>query len=237
MSERSEAFAAFAEGSYSWQFIERPALDRAIPARMYNDSTKILDIGCGSGRVIDYHIVRGAAEANITGVDHDHKSIELSRKRFPNARFIQQEIQATEFEEASLDIVTAQLTLRYLDSVELASLFTKIAPALRKDGLFLLLDVHPARYGLSDGFENYFEEGWREVGTPWGGSERYFYRTIGTYATTLAKSGFTIASLDECPIAEEGMSEAHSKDLARYNVSPARFAILATKSQSDMLAT
>ncbi|MBI1856718.1 class I SAM-dependent methyltransferase [Candidatus Saccharibacteria bacterium] len=230
MSERSEAYAAFAEGSYSWRFIERPALDRAIPASAYSDSTKILDIGSGSGRVIGYHIARGAVEANVTGVDPDHKSVELSSNRFPQARFIEQKIQDIELEDASLDIVSAQLSLRYLDNTELATLCGKVALALRGDGMFFLLDVHPTRYGVSDGFDKYFQEGLREVDTPWGGSETYFYRTLGTYVTTLSKAGLRIVSLDECPVTQEGMNEAHSKDFARYSMSPARFAILAAKS-------
>lgn len=230
MSDRSEAYAAYAEGSYSWQFIERPALDHAIPEDAYNESTKILDIGSGSGMIIDYHIARGAIEANITGVDPDHKSIEISSERFPHATFTEQRIQDIALEEDSLDIVSAQLSLRYLDNSELATLSEKIAGALRKGGLFFMLDVHPARYGTSDGFEAYFHEGLREIGTPWGGSETYFYRTIGTYITTLARAGLTIISLDECPIAQEGKSKAYSEDFARYSVSPARFAILATQS-------
>lgn len=229
MSESSKAFADFAEGSYSWRFIERPALDRALPPSAYSEAAKILDIGCGSGRVISYHIQRGALQEHITGIEPDEPSVALCRQRFPNARLITQKVQDVELEKASVDIVSAQLSLRYVDDIAFARVLDHTYQALRPGGLFFLLDAHPARYGINEGFEAYFKEGPRAVATPWGGHETYFYRTIGTYVTSVASSGFKIESLDECPIADEGTAEAYSVDFARYNASPARFAILATK--------
>ncbi|HSX07348.1 MAG TPA: class I SAM-dependent methyltransferase [Candidatus Saccharimonadales bacterium] len=231
MSEKSKAYTDFASKSFSWNFIERPALDRAIPYDVYTRQAAILDIGCGPGRVVDYHIRRGATEANITGIDPNPEHISTSMGRFPNAHFITQGAQDARLQAASFDVVTAQLSLRYLQNGELATLFGKVAGALRPRGLFFMLDSHPVRDGLRDGLDHYFDEGQREVATPWGGSETYHYRTMSTYINTLVESGLVVAGLDECPIAQEGRAEIYASDLAYYNGAPARFAILATKSQ------
>lgn len=92
-----------------------------------------------------------------------------------------------------------------------------------------MLDAHPVRYGLTDGFENYFEEGLRKVETPWGGHERYYYRTMATYAQALIDSGLRITKFDECPIVKEGRAPEYATDFSRYNVSPARFSMTAIK--------
>jgi|GEM_PF-1811619 len=229
MTTNSEAFAAFADNSYSWRFIEEPAFDRAIGPSAYMDAPYILDVGSGHGRVVDYHIRRGATAVNIWGVEPDSESVEKSRQRFPEVNFIEQTIQETPFAPNSFDIVTAQLSLRYLSDGELAVTCNKLARSLRPGGLFFMLDAHPVRYGMQDGFDRYFHEGNREVATPWGGHERYYYRTLATYTNTLIRAGFTFARLDECPIAEAGKTADHAKEHARYAVSPARFAIQATK--------
>lgn len=225
-----EAFAKFAPESYSWKFIEKPALDRAIPGEAYTPFTRILDIGSGSGRIIDYHVRRGGLQENIAGIDPHEESVQRTRRLFPGANFVIQRAQDIDLGTESFDIVTAQLSLRYLDNKELATVARRVARALGNRGLFLLLDVHPARYGFDDGFENYFEEGLREVATPWGGSEQYYYRTMATYAQTLIDAGFYITRFDECSIAKEGFRPEHAVEHARYSVSPARFAITASPS-------
>jgi len=229
MSAGSKAYANFAESSFSWKFIERLALDRALPESAYDEHTRILDIGSGSGRVIDYHIQKGAREANMVGIDPDKESINIARQRFPHTLFLLQKAQDLELESSAFDIVTAQLVLRYLDNGELLTLIKKVSTALREGGVFFILDVHPARYGVTDGFDQYFQEGPRSVNTPWGGSEKYYYRTLATYARTVINAGLHLVMLDECPIAEGVTDGEYSKGYARYSVSPARFAMLAKK--------
>lgn len=223
------SFARFASESYSWKFIEKPALDRAIPGEMYTLSTRILDIGSGSGRVVDYHIQRGALQENIAGIDPSEENIQIARQLFPRVNFIIGRAQGIDFGVESFDVVTAQFSLRYFDNNELAALTSKVARALGSTGIFLMLDAHPVRCGISDGLKHYFREGRRTVATPWGGEETYFYRTLATYAQALINAGFHITKVDECPIVEAGVRPEYNADYAKYYYSPARFAMTAMK--------
>jgi SAM-dependent methyltransferase len=225
------SYAEFARNSYSWHYIERPALDRAIPDSAYTDKTTVLDIGSGPGRIIAYHMDRGVAAVNLTGVEPRAKHVAVARKIFPLVRFISEKIQDTVLAPEAFDIVTAQLSLRYLDNTELADTCRNVASALRPGGRFFLLDAHPSNHVVtkSHGLENYFEEGVRYIDTPWKEPESYYYRTLGTYVNTVIDSGLTLARMDECPISDSGWRPALEADLAHYAISPVRFAVLAMK--------
>ena len=224
-------YTEFAHKSYSWHYIERPALDRAIPDSAYTDETTVLDIGSGPGRIVGYHIDRGVAEVNITGVEPQAKHVAVGQKIFPHVRFIHDKIQNTVLEPEAFDIVTAQLSLRYLSNTELTDTCQRVATTLRPGGLFFLLDAHPSNHVVTKhhGLQNYFDEGVRYVDTPWKEPESYYYRTLATYVNTVVDSGLNVARLDECPIADSGWRPEFKEDLAHYSISPARFAVLASK--------
>jgi SAM-dependent methyltransferase len=228
MSETSRAYAEFAEESFSWQFIERPALDRALPDHLYLPEVSVLDIGSGSGRIIAYHEARGAHEANISAVEPDDTSIAICRQRFPHALLSHENVQDAELATNRFDIVTAHLSLQYLYDAELLITARHIRSSLKEEGFFYMLAPHPARLSVQDGYDRYFDEGVREVSTPWGSKEEYFYRTIGSYINTFVQAGLNVVGLDECPIAE-GASETNPDTFADYNVSPSRFALLCQK--------
>jgi len=225
-------YAAFADTSYSWRFIEQPALDRALPDDVYTAAPKVLDIGSGPGRTIGYHVGRGALASRITGVEPNAQHIAKAQERFPLVRFINQKIQDVTLEPDSFDLVTAQLSLRYLDNTELADTCRNVASALRPGGLFFLLDAHPSNHVVTrsyEGLKNYFEEGVRWVDTPWKEPESYHYRTLGTYMNTVIDAGFNLKYVDECPIADAGRHPDFEADLGHYAISPVRFAVLGMK--------
>jgi SAM-dependent methyltransferase len=227
MSETSQAFADFADESYSWKFIERPALTRCIPGRLYTESARVLDIGSGSGRVVSYHVGRGVLAQNITGVEPDEDLVDIASRRTPGAQFARSRIQDFTLRPNSFDIVTAQLSLQYRDTDELADLFRKVSAALIPGGLFCTVNGRPARHQITEGFEDYFTEEWKETTTPYGSVEPYYYRTIQTHLNTMINAGLSVVRFDECRIAE-GAREANSEEYANYSQSPARFAIAAT---------
>lgn len=223
MSERTHA--SFAEGSFSWHYIERPALERALPLAQYTVQTKVLDLGCGAGRIINFHIQQGATPNRITGVDCDAASLAIARERFPSVNLKEGKIQSAEL-DGQPNIVTAILSLHYLDDSSLKDLFVKLRKAVSPIGRLVILGAHPARIALEDGSENYFNEGERQITTPWGTRESYYYRTIGSYVTTLTQSGFRIMDFDECPLDPLGYSR--DKEQSReYSRSPARFLLTA----------
>jgi SAM-dependent methyltransferase len=195
MSEPT-SHAEFAEHSYSWEYIERPALDRAIDRDYYDQEEgydlSVLDVGCGGGRIIGYHLDRGAYLSEIVGIDANTQSLEIARDRYPGVSFEEETIQGLDIGENTLDLVTAVLSLRYLNNVELSEFMQKISKGLKPGGLFVALDVHPARQVLTDDIDKSYDEGRRLVNTPWGTTENYYFKNLGTYVTAAAEEGLTI---------------------------------------------
>ncbi|MDZ7785939.1 MAG: class I SAM-dependent methyltransferase [Candidatus Saccharibacteria bacterium] len=229
MNDYGRKYAEFAKESFSWRYIERPALERVLPGDAYSDETEVLDIGCSAGRVVDFHLRTSCRESNVTGIDPDETTIEMAKENFPEATFINKRIQDVDLADRTYDIVTAQLSLRYLDNSELAQVLGSVASSLKPNGIFVMLDTHPARHALTDGFERYSEEGVRTAATPWGGSESFYYRTISTYINSIIEASLSIGRFDECPIESEA-KEDYPDEYKRYNRSPARFMIMARKS-------
>lgn len=226
--DRAEKYAAFADHSFSWKYIEKPAFDRNIPQEIYNHGALITDLGSGSGRVLRYHLLRGTQESNLTGSDASESMVIRARANYPGVHLIHTPMQELSLGSESQSLVTVCLALRYLNNEQLAATLRNMLGFLKPGGLFFALDVHPARYGMTDGFENYFSEGERKVATPWGDEDIYFYRTLGTYVQHIVNAGFVVKNLDECKIDPEG-KKANPKEYDKYNISPARFAIFASR--------
>src|SRR5687768_13678757 len=52
------------------------------------DTKKLLDIGCGSGGMIEYFISQGFSPQHVTGIDLSKNRIERAQKQNPAATFI-----------------------------------------------------------------------------------------------------------------------------------------------------
>jgi ubiquinone/menaquinone biosynthesis C-methylase UbiE len=50
---QAERFARFALESYTWQYIERPALYETI-LPLLSPTSCVLDVGCGTGRIMQF---------------------------------------------------------------------------------------------------------------------------------------------------------------------------------------
>ena len=50
---QAKKYAKFAENSFTWKFIEKPSFEKHIGKELKND-WKVLDAGCGEGRVIEF---------------------------------------------------------------------------------------------------------------------------------------------------------------------------------------
>ena len=70
----------------------RARTQRIAESADLSKSSKILDVGTGTGAMIAHYLSLGVKEKNITGVDLSSEMLENARKRFPNVNFLKADI-------------------------------------------------------------------------------------------------------------------------------------------------
>jgi ubiquinone/menaquinone biosynthesis C-methylase UbiE len=127
ISERYLAWSSLIDDRARSRFLNE-FVDRMAPG------SEVLDLGCGAG----LPSTRTLAERFIvTGVDLSSRQIEAARRNVPSATFIQADLAAIDFPDASFDGVTALYVLSHVPRDEHGEVFRRIARWLRPGGLFL----------------------------------------------------------------------------------------------------
>ena len=97
----------------------------------------VLDIGCGSGRLLrkahDYW-----PEAHLSGVDPAQKMLDVARQLTPEARFYMGSGEALSLEDASVDLALSTISFHHWH--DQAAGVREVARVLRPGGSFLLAD-------------------------------------------------------------------------------------------------
>jgi ubiquinone/menaquinone biosynthesis C-methylase UbiE len=100
--------------------------------------TSVLDIGCGSGRLLrkvhDYW-----PEAQLSGVDPAQGMLEVARQLTPEARFSTGSGEALPLEDASVDLALSTISFHHWQ--DQAAGVREVARVLRPGGSFLLADL------------------------------------------------------------------------------------------------
>lgn len=223
-----EVFAAFAETSFSWLYIEKNSLDRCLPAK-YSGNEHILDIGSGSGRIIKYHLDRGAVQKNITAVEPDKTLLDYSKSQFKNVNYVNHKIQDADLAVNTFDTATAVMVLCYDDDEELGRGLKKIFDSLKSGGIFYSINATKERYDIRSRDEDIKPDtNRREIITPWGSTEIYYIRSINDYRKLMEETGFEISIARESDLSKAGKL-ADPQEYANYSQVPARFEIIAVK--------
>ncbi|MFA5197461.1 MAG: methyltransferase domain-containing protein [Patescibacteria group bacterium] len=88
---------------------------KTIEKMQIKPGSKVLDLGCGNGRVIDvlkkYSVV-------YTGLDISKNLIKLAQKKYPEERFIVGDLLKTPFSDKEFDCVLSLATLHHIPSSE-----------------------------------------------------------------------------------------------------------------------
>jgi len=88
----------------------RPAFEAALDALAITETTRLLDVGCGSGLALRLAADRGAA---VSGLDASSGLLEHARRCVPGAPLVQGEIEDLPFPDASFDVVTGFNSFQY----------------------------------------------------------------------------------------------------------------------------
>jgi len=108
-------------------------------------SSRVLDIGCGSGRPVARTLV--AAGHRVVGVDISDVQIEKARENVPTAEFIRGDATTLEFDDASFDAVVSFYTFIHLPLEEQLPLLKKVSGWLKPGGVFVATVGHEAWTG------------------------------------------------------------------------------------------
>ena len=100
------------------------------------DGDKILDLGCGNGRLLELFKDK---DIEYIGVDTSEKLIEIAKKKYPDGKFQVADALNLPFEDNYFDKVFSIAVLHHIPSKEYRLRFLKEAKrVLRKDGLLIL---------------------------------------------------------------------------------------------------
>ncbi|MEK6734706.1 MAG: class I SAM-dependent methyltransferase, partial [Pseudomonadota bacterium] len=132
---------------YNWfdearsrELFEKPYLDLAISHLKSN--AKILDIGCGMGEPIGkYFIDQGF---DLTGIDGSRELINLAKSRFPDAKFMVQDMRTINLNE-KFDLIIAWNSFFHLSKDDQHSMFKVFEAHINPGGVLMFTS------GPSDG--------------------------------------------------------------------------------------
>ena len=184
--------------------VDQPAMRSLMPPL---GGKRVLDLGCGFGKMCRYAIDQGAA--SVVGVDISTKMLAKAREDTadPRITYVQSALEDLSFAPASFDVVVSSLALHYVE--RFASICANVKSWLVAGGAFVFSVEHPmataypvAGYlGAKDEnqhweIDNYKFDGIRH--TQWFVDDVIkYHRSIETYVNTLIDKGFTIVRLLE----------------------------------------
>lgn len=163
-SEQAKSYIEFAPTSFSWQFIEKPAFDKYI-SDFYKANVRILDAGCGSGRILAHLISNGVQPSNITGVDISREMLDEAKKKLPEVKLMQADLTEANLPANHFDLITAAMVFHYLDEEGLKRAMANFYKWLKNDGILFYVTTHPMRI-VNDNLSLYQKRGWRYEKTP-----------------------------------------------------------------------
>jgi ubiquinone/menaquinone biosynthesis C-methylase UbiE len=143
------------------------------------DNFRILDIGCGGGKFLNY-LSQRSDRFNLWGIDHSKEMIDLSSQlnsedvKKGRLKLVCGSVSKIEIENNSIDLVTAFETIQFWPDIDTA--LSEIFRILDKGGRFLIINRYP------------------KAGTKWWNLAKI--KSEKDYKTKLEIAGFIDISID-----------------------------------------
>lgn len=166
------------------------------------DGQRVLDLGCGQGRIARHLIARGAAAA--VGVELSAEMLAHAGET-PGVTYVHADAATVRWwDGVPFDGAVSSMALMDID--DLPGAVRTAATTVRPGGWFAWSINHPAFPGIEHVRSNwptggsYFDEGlWFTDGTGVRGTVGANHRTLTTYFNTLTDAGFALERVDEPP--------------------------------------
>lgn len=177
-----------------------PELSVVIP--YIQDGFKILDLGCGSGRLLVTLEASGKKFA-YQGVDFSEGLLAEARQQWPERHFQSGDMSHLDFAPDSFDLICAVASFHHLQTVgERQKLLADIYRWLKPGGIFFMTNWNPwQKKYLKYYFKNFWKKrSWRDFYIPWqsGTAEKYtfwrYYHSfgVGELDSLLVQVGFIV---------------------------------------------
>jgi ubiquinone/menaquinone biosynthesis C-methylase UbiE len=176
----------YGEGMNPVQVLEAEALARLLPDL---DGRRVLDIGCGTGRVCRLALERGAGD--VVGLDLSDAMLAeaAAATTAPPVQWVQGDVVSLPFPAASFDAVTAALAMGHVADLDVA--LGEISRVLRPGGVLVLSDFHP--FSTLRGWERTFVD--EAVGRAYA-IEQHLH-LFADYVRCFSRLGLAMEALDE----------------------------------------
>lgn len=217
--EQAELYARFADNSYTWDYIEKPAFDKYLPD-LFTPDTQVLDLGCGEGRVIRHLISKGIRVQNVVGVDVSSKLIEIAQRSTPEAKYLHGSLDEVQLPQGSFDLITANMVFHHMTNSELETTLERIYELLKPEGQLFFVDTDPDHN--DEGIDPANLNKWLMQQTPWGTEIPYFNRHPRDFFNLLDLHGFDYVSGWLLKVSDDG--KQNPEKFQFYSSHPSRIA-------------
>jgi demethylmenaquinone methyltransferase/2-methoxy-6-polyprenyl-1,4-benzoquinol methylase len=143
---------------------------RATVEQAVRPGDRTLDACCGTG---DLAIEARAHGADVVGLDFSERMLELARKKAPAIEFVQGDMLALPFDEASFDSVTVGFGVRNVEN--LAAGLGELRRVLRAGGRLGILEITTPRGRLAPFYRVWFDRVVPLLGKVLPGGSAYTY--------------------------------------------------------------
>ncbi len=98
---------------------------------------KVLDLGCGTGRLIGHLLELGAT---VVACDVSEEMMKIAKRKFNRVEFFLADAEELPFENSSFDLVIASFLVVHLQNPSFA--FKEVYRVLKPDGVFILTNIN-----------------------------------------------------------------------------------------------
>ncbi len=221
--DQAQSFDSYASAAYPWRFIECPALTRHLQG-IFRPGMKVLDAGCGSGRVTQFLLSQNVQASDIVGLDSSAELLKIAQARFPDVRYYRADIAEQLPEIDTVGFVVCTQVFAQLSDAQLLRALRNFWQVLTPGGSVVYSLAHPLRY-VDD--ESYLVQRQRKQSTPWGTVIDHFHRTVVDYLDATTKAGLQLEAIEELTVSKSGQVVPQKYEEHRH--APSRLVVRASK--------
>lgn len=129
---------------FTFEKIQQYELNKFIS--LFNKKSKILDVGCGSGRDVQYFIEYGL---DPVGIDLSDSMLKEATTRVKDGNILKMDMKNLKFKENNFDGIWCCVTLSHIKKKELLTILKEFKRVLKQKG-YLYISV---KKGDKEGFE------------------------------------------------------------------------------------